>query len=154
MNSQQSARPQWPVWIAICCLVILAALVLGVGVGSHLVLRHVIQTAPLWVGVGLAFRRSQSTGWITLPLFLFWFALMAVIWLYLLGIANLVSGHFSSLEIAMTILVGLASVVGLGMFSRSTSSMSWVARAGLFIAFLGMQVGCFMASFSPSIAHR
>src|SRR5690349_13659134 len=108
--SSQPACPRWPVWIAICCLAILAALVLGVGVGSHLVLRHVVQTAPLWVGVVLGFRRSQSTGWITLPLFLFWFALMSVIWLYLLGIAHLINGSFSTLEIAMTIVVGLASV--------------------------------------------
>jgi hypothetical protein len=32
-------------WIALCCLAIIGALVLGVGLGSHLVLRHVVQTA-------------------------------------------------------------------------------------------------------------
>ena len=154
MNTTPMSRPQWPVWIACCCLTILAALVLGVGVGSHLVLRHVVQTAPLWVGVILGFRRAQSTGWAILPSFLFWLLLMFVIWLYLLGIANLVNGHFSALEIAMTIVVGLASVAGLGMFFRSTSSISWLARAGLFIGLGAIQVACFMVSFSPSIAHR
>ena len=94
MSTTVISRPQCSVWFAACCLVILAALVLGVGVGSHLVLRHVVQTAPLWVGVILGFRRSQSTGWVTLPLFLFWLLLMFIIWLYLLGIADLVSDIF------------------------------------------------------------
>ena len=154
MNTTPMSRPQWPAWIVFCCLAILAALVLGVGVGSHLVLRHLVQTAPVWIGVILGFRRSRSAGWATLPLFLFWLLLMSLIWLYLLGISKLLSGHFTGLEIAMTIVVGLASVAGLGVFSRSTSSISWIARAGLFIGLLAIQVACFMASFSPSIAHR
>jgi hypothetical protein len=39
-------HPLKQTWIALCCLAIIGALVLGVGLGSHLVLRHVVQTAP------------------------------------------------------------------------------------------------------------
>lgn len=154
MNVNPSARLQWPAWTAICCLAILAALVLGVGVGSHLVLRHVVQTVPLWIGVILGFRRSQLTGWAALPLFIFWFGLMTVIWLCLLGIAQLVHGSFSTLEIAMTVIVGLASIVGVAVFTRLKSSLSWITQIVLFIVMLAVQVGCFMCSFMPAIEHR
>jgi hypothetical protein len=55
--------------IAICCLIIIAALVLGVGLATNLVLRHVVQTIPLWVGVILGFRRSPVAGWVALAPF-------------------------------------------------------------------------------------
>src|SRR5205814_8842952 len=80
--------------LAGCSLAIIAALVLGVGVGSHLVLRHVVQTLPSWVAVTLGFRRSGAAGWAGLPVFLFWLVLMALIWLYLLGLSNRLSWHF------------------------------------------------------------
>src|SRR5689334_3409566 len=101
-----------PILIAICCLAVILALVLGVGLASNLVVRHLVQTAPLWIVVVLAFRRSPLTSWTALPCFLFWLLLMAMIWLYLLGISHLISGHFSPVEITMTIIVGTASVVG------------------------------------------
>jgi hypothetical protein len=59
-----------PIVIAICCLAIIAALVLGVGLATNLVLRHVVQTAPLWIGVILGFRHSRAASWAALPLFL------------------------------------------------------------------------------------
>jgi hypothetical protein len=42
-------HPLEQTWIALCCLAIIGALALGVGLGSHLVLRHVVQRAPLLV---------------------------------------------------------------------------------------------------------
>jgi hypothetical protein len=92
--------------IAVCCLGIILALVLGVGLASHLVLRHLVQTSPLWICVVLGFRHSRATYWVGLPLFLFWLILMGVIWTYLLGISHLVTGHFSPIEIVMTLVVG------------------------------------------------
>jgi hypothetical protein len=47
-----------------------------------------------------------------LPCFLFWLTIMVFIWLFLLGWARIVSGHFFPTEIAMTLVVGLASLVG------------------------------------------
>jgi hypothetical protein len=119
-NSQRTAEAQAvvppasaPVLIAIASLVIIVALVLGVGLASNLVLRHLVQTLPLWAGVVLGFRRSRAAGWVALPCFLFWFLLMIVIWSYLLGISHLISGHFSPVEIVMTILVASAAVAGI-----------------------------------------
>jgi hypothetical protein len=140
--------------MAICCLAIILALVLGVGLASNLVLRHLVQTAPLWAGVVLGFSRSRAAAWAGLPLFLFWLLLMGLIWSYLLGISNLLSGHFSSIEIAMTIIVGASSLIGIASFIRSRRSLSPLSAAGLFVAVALIQVICFRLSFLPAIAHR
>jgi hypothetical protein len=133
-----------PLVVAGCSPAIIAALVLGVGIGSHLVLRHVVQTLPLWVAFTLGLRRSPAAGWAGLPVFLFWLVLMAVIWLYLLGVSTMLSGHFTGLEIAMTIAVGIASGVGIVAFFRLKSHLVLTA----------VQLVCFRLSFLPAIAHR
>ena len=140
--------------IAVCCLGIIFALVLGVGLASHLVLRHLVQTAPLWICVVLGFRHSRATYWVGLPLFLFWLILMALIWTYLLGISHFLSGHFSPIEIVMTLIVGASSVVGIGSLIRFKFSFSPAGAAVLFVVMAIIQVVCFRLSLLPSIAHR
>jgi hypothetical protein len=89
-----------------------------------------------------------------LPSFLFWLVLMIVIWLYLLGIAHVISGHFSPVEIAMTIIVGAASAAGIAMFARLKSGLSAMKAASIFAVLLLVQWVCFRLSFLPAIAHR
>lgn len=108
----------------------------------------------LWAGVALGFRRSNTTGWTGLPLFLFWLVLMALIWAYLLGISPFFSGHFSPFEIAMTIVVGAASVVGIAMFVRFESHLRAATAAGLFAIAGVVQWLCFRLSFLPPFVHR
>ena len=152
-NRHQSQGWQ-PLLVAGCSLTIIAALVLGVGIGSHLVLRHIVQTLPLWVVVTLGLRRSRAAGWAGLPVFLFWLALMVAIWLYLLGLSNMLSGHFSPLEIAMTVVVGIASGVGIVAFITLKSHLSRWGMAGIFIVLVAIQLLCFRLSFLSAIAHR
>ena len=152
-NAYQSQEWQ-PLLIAGCSLAIIAALVLGVGIGSHLVLRHVVQTLPLWVAVALGLRRSRAAGWAGLPVFLFWLVLMALIWLYLLGMSNILSGHFTPLEIAMTLIVGIASVAGIVTFFRFRSYLSAWGSTSIFVVLAAAQFACFRLSFLPAIAHR
>ena len=154
MIANENSSGPTPMAIAICGLIVILALVVGVGLASNLVLRHIVQTLPLWFGVVLGFRRAQITGWITLPSFLFWLALMAVIWLYLLGIARIISGHFSPVEIAMTIIVGAASLIGIVMFARLKSLCSPAKAVAAFAAMAVLQLACFRLSFLPAIAHR
>lgn len=127
MTIPTAAHGSAPIVIALCCIVIIAALVGGVGIPDGLVLRHIVQTLPLWVAIALGLRRSRTTAWVALPLFLFWLTVMTLIWLYLLGIAHILSGHFSPLEIATTIIVGLASLLGIAAFARFKSRMSPLA---------------------------
>jgi hypothetical protein len=148
------STPTAPVLIAICCLTVILALVLGVGLASNLVVRHMVQTAPLWIGVTLGFRRSPATSWTALPCCLFWLLLMALIWSYLLGISHLVSGHFSQIEIAMTIIVGTASIFGIAGCLRFRSFLSPARRVASFVLMAVVQLVCFRLSLLPAVARR
>jgi hypothetical protein len=136
-----------------CCVVIVAAL-LVVGAVSHGVIRHIVQTSPLWIAVVLGIRNSSSTKWAALPCFVFWLLLMTAIWLYLLGWARIVSGTFSPTEIAMTMIVGLASIAGIVRAVGMKSGVSpWAATAtALLVAVL--QLAALRLSLLPQIAHR
>ncbi len=146
-NPEQTHRISW------CCLGIIAAL-LVVGSVSHGVVRHIVQTAPLWAGIVLGFRRDHSSKWVALPLFLFWLTIMSFIWLFLLGWARIVHGTFSPTEIAMTLIVGVASVVGLISCFRIKTTTSGIKSVLLFLLFAGLQLLTFRLSLLPAIAHR
>jgi hypothetical protein len=149
-----SSRRRETVSIGVCSLAVILALVAGVGLASGLVIRHVVQTAPMWLGVLIGFRGSPAVKWLALPMFLFWLLLMALIWLFLLGLPSPLSGHFSPTEIAMTIVVGAASLVGIWAAVRVSPGMSIAAGAALFLGAATLQVICFRVSLLPAIAHR
>jgi len=140
--------------IALCCLAIIVALVGGVGLATGLVIRHVVQTAPLWIGLALGLRRSRGVGWFTAPIFAFWMALMTVIWLYLAGWSTLISGHFSAFERAMTLAVGAACAIGLWLDARSFAGVPATTAAALFVVAAAAQSLCFRLSMLPGIARR
>src|SRR5262249_8045927 len=94
--------------LAGCALTIIAGLQI-VGVVSSTVIRHLIQTLPLWIVLWLGFRGSKWTRWAAFPVFAFWLALMAVAWGFLLGWTRIISGTFSPTEIAMTLVTGAAA---------------------------------------------
>jgi hypothetical protein len=139
--------------IALCCLAIIVALVGGVGLATGLVIRHVVQTAPLWIGLALGIRGSRAVGSFTAPIFAFWMVLMTLIWLYLAGWSTLISGHFSPFETAMTLVVGAACAIGLWLDVRSFAGVSATTGAGLFVIAAAAQWLCFRLSALPGIAH-
>jgi hypothetical protein len=134
-----------------CSLAILAALYI-VGAVSHGSLRHEVQTLPLWVSIVAGFNRREFARWCALPCFLFWFSCMVLIWLFLLGWAHVISGHFSPVEIAMTLVVGIASAVGIVLGMRHAQ---WSLRGiALVVLFAVLQVAAFRVSLLPAIAHQ
>ena len=139
--------------ICLCCAAIILALYV-VGLVSGTEIRHVVQTAPVWLGVVLGWRMSSLARWIALPFFLFWLGIMVLIWLFLLGWARIVSGHFSPTEIAMTIVIGIASVVGMAAAARAKVHARPVAAVGAFVAGAVMQFVAFRISLLPAIARR
>ena len=153
-TAPQLAADTKPIAITFCSLAIIVSLVLGVGLVSHGVLRHIVQTLPLWFSVIFGFRRSHTAGWFALPSFIFWFVLMVIIWLYLLGIARIITGTFSPIEIAMTIIVATASLIGIAVFFRIRSLLSPLRAATLFLVMASFQWVCFRVSLFSSIAHR
>jgi hypothetical protein len=146
-NLQEGRRIAWS-----CLAIVLALLV--VGWVSHGVLRHIVQTAPLWFGVVLGFRGSETSKWVALPPLVFWLTVMIFIWLFLMGWARIVTGTFSPTEIAMTIVVGCASILGLFTGLRMKTSTSGITAVLLLLIFSGLQLLTFRLSLLPQIAHR
>ena len=139
--------------LTVASIAIIAALVLGVGLATGLVLRHVVQTLPLAIGAALG-TRFRPVSWFALPCFAFWLGLMAEIWLSLLGIAHLVNGHFTAFEIAMTVVVASAALVGIVSALRLPRTLPIGTAAGLFVLGAALQWTCFRISMLPGIAHR
>src|SRR5258708_16693962 len=139
--------------MAFCGFAIIVFLVGAVVFPAGVVLCYIVQTFPLWIGIAFGIRRARPAGWIGLPLFLFWLTLMVFIWLYVLGIASIISRHFSPFEIAMTIIVGAASLTGIVIFTRLKSSLSPAMAVTTFVVTAVVQYACFRISFLPAIAH-
>jgi len=138
--------------LIICGVAIITAL-LVVGAVSRGVIRHIVQTSPLWIGIVLGFRRSPLTKWAVLPCFVFWLLLMSAIWLFLLGWARIVTGTFSPAEIAMTLIVGIASIVGIIGVARTRSGVSALSAAVMISLVAVLQALAFRLSLLASIAH-
>lgn len=139
--------------VVACCVLIIAAL-LVVGAVSHGVLRHIVQTSPLWIAIFLATRDSGFTKWTALPCFLFWLLVMIAIWLFLLGWAHIVSGTFSPTEITMTLIVGSAAAIGIAIAGRlRTAVRAWSAIL-VFLLVAALQLLAFRLSLLRAIAHR
>lgn len=138
--------------LGICALILILSLYV-VGIVSHGVIRHVVQTAPLWVVVGLGFRRSPWTKWTILSPLVLWLFLMINIWLFLLGLPHLMGGTFTPIEIAMTITIGVAAVVGIATALRVRTTVPWTRAAATLLLMAGLQLFVLWVSFQPGVAR-
>ena len=139
--------------LALCALSAVIALLI-VGAVSHGVLRHIVQTAPLWFSIVLGFRGNALAKWAALPCFLFWLVIMTCIWLFLSGWARVITGHFSTTEIAMTIIVGVSSMFGIVTAIRWRTATKSSVAAGILVLFVAFQILALRISLLPSIANR
>jgi hypothetical protein len=133
---------------------LIVAALLVVGVVSRGILRHVVQTAPLWIAVALGARRSTLTRWAALPPLVFWLVLMIVLWMHLLGLVVWITGSFSPIEIVLTVVVAAAALVGIRQASAIPASNA--SSPGALAVMLGvavLQLLAFRWSFLPGIAH-
>jgi uncharacterized membrane protein len=139
--------------LAGCCVVLIAAL-LVVGAVSHGVIRHIVQTSPLWIAIVLAARHSGWSKWAALPCFVIWLLLMTNIWMFLLGLPHFLSGTFSPTEIAMTILVGLAALVGIVQGVRMKTAVAPLLATATILLVGVLQAAAIRISLLPQIARR
>jgi hypothetical protein len=140
-----------PKIIGYCALAMLLALYV-VGAVSNGVVRHIVQTLPLWFPIAMGLRRRESAKWAAAPCFLVWLTLMIFIWLFLLGWAHIITGHFTPVEIAMTLVVGVASVEGLVAGLRWNTSLGWGKALSIATIFAVLQLVAIRISFLPAIA--
>jgi hypothetical protein len=141
--------------VGCCALAILIALyvvgAVSVPPGS---LRHEVQTLPLWIPIVAGFQRKGFAKWAALPCFIFWLAIMIAIWLFLLGWARIVTGHFFPTEVAMTLVVGCASAVGIVACLRWPTAIRPASALGVLLIVAVLQFLAFRWSLTPYIASR
>ncbi len=141
-----------PKAIGYCALITLLALYI-VGAVSNGVLRHIVQTLPLWFPIIAGLREREIAKYGAMPCFAIWLVLMIFIWLFLAGWARIITGHFTTTEVWMTLIIGAATIAGLITGFRWRTSLSW--SKGLFVAvlFAVLQMAALRISFLPAIAR-
>jgi hypothetical protein len=126
---------------------------LAVGMVSGTMVRHIIQVLPAAVALVLAIRRVSWAYYAALPIFAFWLLIMVAIWLFLLGIARITSGHFTPAEIALTLLIGGACAVGLSQAFAPRPPASRGQRAAWTIVFALLQIAAMWLSLQEPFAR-
>jgi len=139
--------------LAACSLAIFLALYV-VGAASHTPLRHGVQTLPLLLPIVLGFRQRESAKWAALPCLVFWLLIMSLIWLFLLGWSHVARGHYSPVEIAMTMVIGVACLSGIAVGLRWPAAQRPTAAWGSLLVSLALQLAAFRVSLLPAISHR
>jgi len=139
--------------VSLCMLIVGVALLL-VGVVSGTPVRHLIQVIPVSIAFALAARRSPWAPSAALAIFAFWLSIMTLIWLWLLGLASVVTGQFSPTEIGLTIAIGLGCGLGGIAALRWRANGRWAARIAVFLSFAVLQIGALWASLQPLVAGR
>ena len=132
--------------LAISLAVLIVAL-MCVGVVSHTIARHIVQAVPALIAVILAARLSPLAPSAAAPICTFWLGVMINIWLFILGIARLFSGTFSTIEIALTVVIAAASAAGILAIVRSAVRLPAASRLATAIGFGIGQFVAMVASF-------
>jgi hypothetical protein len=134
--------------VAAVSLVAITVSLLTVGLVSSppTLFRHIVQVSPIVLVLIAVWRGIPSWAFAAIPIFLFWQLIMILIWLYLLGIARIVSGNFSPAEIILTIVIGIASLTGLVAAARSVRRTDWLRGCAFFVIAAGLQVGALWMS--------
>jgi hypothetical protein len=134
-------------------LTVVVALLL-VGLVSGTILRHVVQVLPVVMATVAVALRPAWSRFAAMPVFAFWLFIMVLIWLYLLGLANVITGQFAPGEVGLTVVIGLACVVGLGAAVRQPARSHWWAGVVAFSVSGAFQVAAMWLSLQPTFASR
>ncbi len=128
--------------VALCLLaVIVSLLIVGVVSSPPTVYRHIVQVIPAVLALGFVCWGVKPWASSAMAIFLVWLPLMVIIWLFLLGIAKVISGTFSTTEIVLTVIIGAASLAGLTAGARSLRGSSWISSSIAFLLVAALQVG-------------
>jgi len=98
------------------------------------------------VALALLVARSRIGVPAAAPLFAFWLLLMIAIWLFLTGIARIVSGTFTVAEIALTIAIAVAAGAGLIAARRRGTDLPLPAQVAVVASFAAFQYIAMLAS--------
>ncbi len=136
------------------CLIGLALALLAVGLVSGTFLRHVVQILPIVLVLAILKGRPVWGAYAALPIFIFWIGIVILIWLFLLGLSRIANGHYTPVEIALTVVMAACSVAGVVKTVSLGRSLSPVGRLTAFVLFAALQVAAMWVSFLRPIANR
>ena len=136
------------------CLIGLAIALIVVGVVSGTLLRHVVQILPIILAAIVLQQRPPVGAYAALPIFLFWLLIVVLIWLFLLGISRIASGHYTVIEITCTVFMAAFSVLGALRSITLGRELRPLKRVVTFVTFVALQVAVMWVSFQGPIANR
>ena len=84
-----------------------------------------------------------------IPALTFWLGLMILIWLFLLDVVRLISGHFTTTEIGLTIVIAIMCGLGLLSAARAGRSAGLASRIAISTLFACLQAGALVLSMQP-----
>ena len=152
-RSRTSTRPNvpgvFPVMIAVSLASVGLALIV-VGAVSGTLRTHLVQIAPL---VLLLACLPRSRAWIPMAAaagLSWWLVTMAAIWLCLLGLSRFLTGRFSPAEIFLTLVIGVACLVGLSASGRAGSMPLTMSLPTIVLA-AGLQSLALWVSYQPIV---
>jgi hypothetical protein len=145
-NVSHTTVAAW-LWVVALALIV-------VGIVSGTLIRHIIQIAPFVVALSVLPRRPAWGVSAAATLLAFWFLVMGAIWLFLLGVARIFTGTFTTAEIALTVVIGVGSVLGLVAARRTGTSAPIGAQLGVVAAFAILQLAAMFLSMQPFVARR
>jgi len=140
-------------WVIASCLLGIILSLLLVGIISATLLRHVVQVIPAAVALVAVARRALWGPHAALPLFIFWLLIMLAIWLWLLGIARIVTGRFTPAEIVLTVVIGTCCAGGIVASLRTPTTTSRTWRLLMFAMFVAFQIGAMWLSLRQPFSH-
>jgi hypothetical protein len=132
--------------LAISLAVLIVAL-MCVGVVSRTIMRHIVQAIPAVIALVMVARVSPLAPSASAPICTFWLGVMINIWLFILGIARIFTGTFSTVEIALTLVIAAASAAGILAIVRSAVRLAASTRLVTAIVFGIGQLLAMIASF-------
>jgi hypothetical protein len=153
-KSAVAAKPPEPAQVTRVSVLLIACALVLVGLASNTLIIHLVQIAPL---VLLAVLFSWKPAWsaaAAVSLCSFWLVVMGGIWLFLVGLSRFFTGTFSTTEIVLTIVIGLASLTGLVAGPRAARYLPAAARVLTPVVAAGLQAAALWFSYHPVVTSR
>ena len=122
------------------------------GVVSGTLRTHLVQISPLVLLVVLL-PRAPALVTAAAAVLSWWLVTMAGIWLFLLGLSRFLTGTFSSTEILLTLVIGIACLAGLSG-TRRVGPIPFTARVSTIVLAAGVQSVALWLSYQPIIVAR
>lgn len=140
--------------VVLGCLIGVAIALLLVGVMSGTFLRHIAQILPIILAAGVLTRRPDWGAYAALPIFLFWIFIVMLIWLFLLGVTRVASGHYTVVEVVSTVFIAGFSGVGVVRSIPIGRPLRTIGRVLAVILFGVLQVAAMWVSLLKPTVNR